>query len=118
MEDKYLTKKDLVSILKQLNIPLNEGITADKILEKGIYPKITFWPYYHDFLLASNEALGLINTYQISILTQDDNFLIDLVRLLKDNKLFPHIEQEFLSEYNCWHFYFSLNILDKKILEN
>lgn len=113
MENDYLSKKELVKILEQFNIPINEGISADKILSDGIYPKLVFWAYHHDFVVASNDALKVVDTYQVSIFTDDDNFFKKMLPVLKNNKLFPTVEQEYLNEYNCWHFYFPIDVVEE-----
>lgn len=117
MKDEYLSKEKFVEILREFNIPMNEGISADKVLESGMYPKLTFWAYYYDFIVASNEVLKVIDTYQVSIFSDDDNFFRKMLPVLARNKLFSHIEREYLNEYRCWHFYFSIDVVDDIITE-
>ena len=36
-----------------------------------------------------------------------------MLPVLKNNKLFPTVEQEYLNEYNCWHFYFPIDVVEE-----
>ena len=66
MKDKYLSKEKFVKILRQFDIPMNEGISADKILESGMYPKLTFWAYCKAFSNSRIDSLYFLSLRRAS----------------------------------------------------
>ena len=59
-----MTKQELSSLLKSLEVPVNEGITSDKNTNE--YPRIVFWPYLEEDEMASGNEYQNVVTYQIS----------------------------------------------------
>ena len=59
-----MTKAELSELLHELEIPVNEGITAQG--NTGEYPRIVFWPYIEQDGTASGGEYYNNVTYQIS----------------------------------------------------
>ena len=61
-----MKKTELSTLLRELEIPVNEGITAQGNI--GEYPRIVFWPYIEQDGMASGGGYYNNVTYQISFL--------------------------------------------------
>lgn len=107
-----MTKPELIDLFKKLNIPLNEGTPADKIIEdKEI---IYFWDYYWEDIVASGKEYNTNVTYQISFLAElpRSKKLLELKHKLNDIGLHPSIQHEYNPETRRWHSYFALEVLE------
>lgn len=107
-----MTKPELVDLLKELNVPVNEGTPADKIVED---PEIIyFWDYYWEDLVASGKDYNTTVTYQISFLAEVPRSpkLLELKHKLNNIGLHPSIQHEYDSETRRWHSYFALEVLE------
>ena len=107
-----MTKPELVELLKELDIPLNEGTPAYKIIEE---PEIIyFWDYYWEDLVASWKEYNTNVTYQISFLAEVPRSpkLLELKHNLNNLGLHPSIQHEYNPETRRWHSYFALEVLE------
>lgn len=111
-----MTKSEFIDILKQLNIPLNEGESS--INNSTKYPRIVFWDYIWEDQLASGENYTTIETYQVSFFAKKprDSKLLELRDLLRANKLHPTIQHEYVEDrgkdLKYYHSYFSVELID------
>ncbi len=108
-----MTKNKLIEILKSLNIPVNEGIQNDK--DANIYPRIVFWDYLWDPILASGEEYDTNVTYQVSFFSKKpphESKIKELKKVLKENGINPYIEHEFVQKERYFHSYFRVEIVE------
>lgn len=115
-----MTKEDLSSLLKRLNIPVGEG---EHFLEaKGKYPKVAYWEYIWEDDMASGDDYEELVTYQISFASKyrRDPALVMLKRLLNDEfGLHPTIYHEYVRADSgsngpgYFHSYFSLQVYEE-----
>ena len=107
-----MTKPELVDLLKELEIPVNEGTPTDEVIED---PEIIyFWDYLWDPLTASGKEYNTNVTYQISFLAEIPRSpkLLELKHNLNNSDLHPSIQHEYNSETRRWHSYFALEVLE------
>lgn len=108
-----MTKSELSKALHTIDIPVNEGLTSDENLNK--YPRIVYWPYMIEDVLASEEIYENRVTYQISFYSKTnsmDSKLMELKNILNEKGLHPDIYIEFVKKDKVWHCYFSLEVLE------
>lgn len=115
-----MTKEELSSLLKRLNIPVGEG---EHFLEaKGQYPKVAYWEYIWEDDMASGDDYDELVTYQISFASKyrRDPALVMLKRLLNDEcGLHPTIYHEYVRADSgsngpgYFHSYFSLQVYEE-----
>lgn len=114
-----MTKDELSSLLKRLNIPVGEG---EHFLEaKGQYPKVAYWEYVWEDDMASGDDYEELVTYQVSFASthRRDPALVMLKRLLNDEyRLHPVIYHEYVradggsNGPGYYHSYFSLQVYE------
>ena len=107
-----MTKPELIDLLKELDIPMNEGTLSDDVIEAS--EVIYFWDYLWDSLTASGEEYNTNVTYQISFLAELPRSakLIELKHKLNDLGIFPRIQHEYNPETRRWHSFFSIEVLE------
>lgn len=59
-----MKKQELSDLLHSLQIPVNEGIASQENTNK--YPRVVYWDYIWEDILASGEEYENVETYQIS----------------------------------------------------
>lgn len=108
-----MNKKELIKILEKLNIPINEGIQNDK--NTNVYPRIVFWEYGWDPILASDQEYDTKVIYQISFFSKQprDKKLIELRKELMSEKIFPYIEHEYIQNEKYFHSFFPVEVIEK-----
>ena len=108
-----MTKKELIDLLKELDIPINEGIQNDK--DKYTFPRIVFWEYVWSPIVASDTEYNTTVTYQISFFSNKprDEKLIKLKNLLNKKHLYPTIEHEYVKENKMFHSFFPVEVIEK-----
>lgn len=89
------------------------GIQNDQ--SANVYPRIVFWEYGWDPLLASNEEYDTKVTYQVSFFSKvpRDPKLLELRRLLKEKKICPYIEHEYIEKDRYFHSFFPVDVLEQ-----
>lgn len=107
-----MNKEVLIKLLKKLEIPVNEGIQNDK--NTNTYPRIVFWEYGWEPLIASNEEYNTKVIYQISFFAERprDAKLLELKRKLNELKIFPYIEHEYIPKEKYFHSFFPIEVLE------
>lgn len=111
-----MTKNEFIEILKQLDIPLNEGESS--INNSTKYPRIVFWDYIWEDQLASGESYTTVETYQVSFFAKTPRHekLLELRDLLRANGLHPTIQHEYVEDkgkdLKYYHSYFSVELID------
>lgn len=112
-----MTKSELSSMLHELNIPVNEGITGQK--NTNSFPRIVYWPYIEQDGVASGEGYYNQATYQISFFsrTPQHEKYRELRRLLRDKGLHPVFYHEYVENdpifSKTWHTYFELDVTEE-----
>ena len=108
-----MNKSELIKLLKDLKIPVNEGIQNDT--NANIYPRIVFFEYGWEPLVSSGEEYNTKVIYQISFFSNQprDATLIKLRNILKKNGKNPYIEHEYIEKDKCFHSYFAIEVLEK-----
>lgn len=107
-----MKKNELISLFKKLDIVFNEGIQFME--QNDSYPRIVFFEYlWEDILASGNNYTGLVN-YQISFrsLQPRDPKLIELKKLLNGNNIHPKISHEYIKDKREFHSYFSIEVLE------
>lgn len=107
-----MNKQELEELLNKLGIPVNEGIQNDK--DTNVYPRIVFWEYGWEHIVASNEEYNTKVIYQISFFSKNprNEKLLELKKELKKRKIFPYIEHEYVQKEKYFHSFFPLEVLE------
>ena len=105
-----MNKDELIKLLEQLKIPINEGIQNDK--NTNVYPRIVFWEYGWDPIMGSGSEYDTNVRYQISFFSKvpRDQKLIELRERLKEKKISPYIEHEYIQKEKYFHSFFPIDI--------
>lgn len=108
-----MNKEELIKILKNLEIPINEGIQNDK--DTNVYPRIVFWEYLWDPIIASDKEYNTKVTYQISFFSKNprNDKLLELKRILNEKRIFPFIEHEYVQKEKYFHSFFPIEVLEQ-----
>ena len=97
-----MKKNELVSLFEKLDIVFNEGIQFME--QNDSYPRIVFFEYlWEDILASGNNYTGLVN-YQISFRS--------LKKLLNSSNIHPKISHEYIKDKREFHSYFSIEVLE------
>ena len=107
-----MTKSDLENLFKKLGITYNEGI---QYMEKNdSYPRIVYFEYLWEDILASEKKYDGIVHYQVSFRSMKPRNpkLIELKKLLNDKGKYPIISHEYIENKREWHSYFSVEVLE------
>ncbi len=107
-----IRKEDLVGILKSIGIAVNEGVSS--VTNSNTYPRLVYWEFSWDYVKASGGVYKDVDTYQVSFFSRvpRDPKLLELRKVLKENKLFPQIQHEYVEEKKMHHSYFSIEVLN------
>ncbi len=107
-----MTKEELVSLLKELKVPLSDSTPRDDDMEEEI--RIHYWDYIWEDITASGSNYNTNVTYQISVIADRPRHpkLLELKKKLNDKELFPTIQHEYLAEERRVHSFFSLEVLE------
>lgn len=105
-----MTKKELVELLENLNVPLSEATPDDSDMEEEI--RICYWDYVWDPISASGFEYNTIVTYQISVIADKPRHpkLLELKNKLNDIGLLPRIQHEYITSDRRIHSYFSIDV--------
>lgn len=109
-----LTKNEFIELLEQLKIPMNEGESS--FANSAKYPRVVFWDYLWEDKVASEENFVTIETYQVSFFSKTPRHpkLLELRQLLRDKKLYPVIQHEYIEDkgkdIKYYHSFFSLEL--------
>lgn len=113
-----MDKEELLKILNSLNINYDEGIQN---IDSNIYPRLVFWDYVWEPLIASGKSYDTCVTYQLSWFSLDEprknKDLFNFLNKIKDYNLNPIIYHEYNQEQREWHSYFSLEIMEKLLCQ-
>lgn len=107
-----LTKDELITILKSIGIPVNEGISSDPNSTK--FPRLVFWEFIWTPQVASGNEYNTIVTYQISLYakTPRNNSIIKLKKKLAVYGLNPIINHEFIEEEKYFHSFLAVDVME------
>ena len=107
-----MQKAEFIEILKQLNIPLNEGIQNDK--DVHTYPRIVFWDYTWEDVPASDNIYITNCTYQVSYFAREPRSkeLIALKHLLNKKGIKLFIQHEYIEREKYFHSFFSVDLVE------
>lgn len=109
-----MKKNEMIELLQSLDIPVNEGESSVK--NASIYPRIVFWDYIWEDIVASGETYTSKETYQISFFSRTSRHakLLELREKLRNKKLYPIIYHEYIEDKgkdrSYYHSYFSLEV--------
>ncbi len=107
-----MTKEELSTLLHGVCKTVNEGITSQK--NENVYPRIVYWDYVWEDVLASGETYEDLNTYQISVFAlvppQENESLLNLRKQLRTAGEHPRIYHEYNDSDGVWHSYMSLQV--------
>lgn len=107
-----ISKKDLETIFKSLEIPFNEGISSDK--NKNAEARIVYWDYFWEPLVASGKEYATNVLYQVSFFSKISRHkkLLLLKKKLAEKEIFVAIEHEYNQKEQNWHSYFKVEVLE------
>lgn len=109
-----MKKSELVEILNSVGVPVDEG--ESKIANAKTYPRIVYWDYIWQDIMASGNEFTTVETYQISFFSKKprSNELLKLREKLREKEIHPMFTHEFVKEENMdsgvYHTYFSVDI--------
>lgn len=111
-----MRKEELSTLLKTLDIPVNEGITSAENTNK--YPRIVYWPFAEQDEMSSGGEYNNIVTYQISFyakIPQHEKYK-ELRQALRDVGLHPLFNHEYVENdpmyANTWHTYCAVDVIE------
>lgn len=113
-----MKKEELSELLHSIGIPVDEGICSKE--NYNAYPKIVYWPYIEEDVLASGKEYVNKATYQISFWarTPQHEKYKELRNKLREIGLHPVFNHEYVENdpifSNAWHIYFSLEVIDEE----
>ena len=107
-----MTKQKYADLLDTLGIKVNEGVQND--VDANTYPRLVYWEFVWDSMVASGEEYDTKVTYQTSFFSQmpRDPKLIELKNKLNELGLFPIISHEYIKEDRHFHSYFAIELLE------
>lgn len=107
-----MTKEELSKILHASCKAVNEGISSDK--NKDTFPRIVYWDYIWEDILASGETYEEMNTFQVSVFAQvppsENIALLKLRQNLRLDGIHPKIYHEYNDEKRVWHSYMAVEV--------
>lgn len=116
-QSEIMSKAELSKILHSLKIAVNEGTTSDK--NQNVFPRIVYWPYVEEDMVASGEGYQNLSTYQVSLFAktpQHDKYK-QLRKILREQGLHPTFYHEYIEKdpmfTKTWHTYFSIDVLEE-----
>lgn len=108
-----MRKEELVEILESVGVKVYED--ESKVKDAREYPRIVFWDYVWEDILASGDAYRQVSTYQISFVSKTPRHpaLVLLRNKLREAGIHPKIYHEYVSgmndrKYN--HSYFAVEV--------
>lgn len=114
---EILTKSELSELLHELEIPVDEGTVSEE--NRGITPRIVYWPYTEEDVMASGEGYKNLVTYQISFFArtpQHKKYKL-LRKLLREKGLHPLFSHEYVEKdpifAKMWHTYCAVDVLEE-----
>jgi len=111
-----VTKPELSELLHKLNIPVNEGITSENNTNR--YPRIVYYPYIEEDIVASGDNYLNLATYQIDFFAREPQHekYRELRKILQKEGLHPQFYHEYIEKdpiyAKTWHTYFSLEVIE------
>lgn len=116
-EKSILTKAELSELLHSLEIAVDEGKASEE--NKNMYPRIVYWPFVEQDVVASGEAYTNLVTYQISFYARvpQHKKYKELRKELRDKGLHPLFSHEYVENdpifSKTWHTYFAIDVLEE-----
>jgi len=109
-----MTKQELSEILHNACDSVSDSITDMDHVNK--YPRIVYWSYAWQDVMASGDAYADERTYQVSIWGQvppEQNPAVLAVRDgLRSAGVHPEFRHEFVTDERAWHTYLSVDVLE------
>lgn len=112
-----MTKSDLSSLLHQVGVPVNEGVTSQDHINE--YPRIVYWPYIEQDKTASGDEYYNQVTYQISLFAREPQCEAyqRLRALLREQKVYPVFYHEYVESdpyyARTWHTYCAVEVTEE-----
>lgn len=105
-----MTKNELIEVLESLQIPCNEGLSSKE--NTNAYPRIVFWDYAWEDVMASGEEYTTVETYQISFYARIPRHhkLIELRDVLRKKGLHPIINHEYVQDDKVFHSFMAVEV--------
>lgn len=107
-------KEDLISLLEQLNIPINLGVQSDENANK--LPRIVLMEMLWNDIQASGSSSDTVVRYQISFFAKAprDSKLLELRKLLIEKNIPVEILHEFINEpVKQIHSFMAIDVVEK-----
>ena len=103
-----MRQKELSELLHSTGCPVNEGVSSLK--NEKTFPRIDYWEYAWEDVMASGEDYGEKITWQISFYAKRprDPKLLELRERLRELGYHPLISHEYNMEDRIWHSYFGI----------
>lgn len=108
-----MNKQELSDLLHSTGCPVNEGISNLK--NEKIYPRIDYWEYAWDDVMASGDDFAEKTTWQVSFYAKKprETALLELREKLREKGFHPTILHEYVVEDRIWHSYFSMETVEE-----
>ena len=117
MSEAIMSKAELSELLHSLEIAVDEGKASDE--NRNNSPRIVYWPYVEQDVMASGEAYSNLSTYQISLFarTPQHKKYKELRKKLREKGLHPVFNHEYVENdpifSKTWHTYFAIDVLEE-----
>ena len=117
INNEILSKEELSELLRELQIAVDEGKTSEG--NKNTFPRIVYWPYVEQDVVASGEAYSNLVTFQISFFARTPQHakFKELRKKLREKGLHPMYSHEYVENdpifSKTWHTFFSVDVLEE-----
>ena len=109
-----MTKTELSDLLHECCDTVSDSITDME--KQNRYPRIVYWSYIWDYVMASGGGQEDVRTYQVSIwgkVPPEENPVVTAVReKLRAAGIFSSIRHEYVTDDAAFHSFFSIEVLN------
>ncbi len=116
IENEIISKGDLSILLRSVEVPVSEGISGEE--DKNRFPRIVYWPFTEQDIVASGKGYKNYVTYQVSLydrIPQNVTYK-KLRKVLREKGIHPVFNHEYVEKdpiyEKTWHTYFAVDVLE------
>lgn len=120
-ENEIMSKEDLSTLLHSVSVPVSEGISGEE--DTNRFPRIVYWPFAEQDIMASGTEYKNYVTYQVSIYDRipQGNTYKKLRNKLREKGIHPVFNHEYVEKdpiyEKTWHTYFAVDVLEDILAE-
>ena len=108
-----MNKTQLSALLHSCCDNVSDSVTAME--KQNLYPRIVYWSYIWEDVMASGDEYEDLRTYQVSVWgkvpPEQNKALLSVRAALQEAGEHPRIMHEYVREDQAFHSYFSIEVL-------